>query len=77
MTCLQWLGSSKYIATGCVDGKVRIWNGVSGVRLETFHGHVAVIEAIALSSDKNNIISVSLDSTACVFDISNLKLQIM
>ncbi|KAL4190388.1 hypothetical protein AMTRI_Chr07g75400 [Amborella trichopoda] len=28
VTCLFWLGSTKYKATGCVGGKVRVWDSL-------------------------------------------------
>ncbi|KAF9670674.1 hypothetical protein SADUNF_Sadunf13G0093300 [Salix dunnii] len=30
VTCLAWLGASRFVATGCVDGKVRLWDSLSG-----------------------------------------------
>ncbi|XP_062029462.1 uncharacterized protein LOC133745414 [Rosa rugosa] len=30
VTCLTWLGVSRYLATSCADGKVRLWDTLSG-----------------------------------------------
>lgn len=38
VTCLAWVGAS-YVATGCMDGVVRIWDSRSGERVQTFMGH--------------------------------------
>lgn len=74
MVCLLWLGKSKYIASGCLDGKVRIWDCLSGVCARTFDGHQDDIQDLAISCDKNHIVSVSKDTTARVFEISEFLL---
>ncbi|KMZ70688.1 WD-40 repeat-containing protein [Zostera marina] len=74
VVCLLWLGKSKYIASGCLDGKVRIWDCLSGVCARTFDGHQDDIQDLAISCDKNHIVSVSKDTTARVFEISEFLL---
>ncbi|CAM8891639.1 unnamed protein product [Rhodiola kirilowii] len=73
VTCLRWLGSSRYIATGCVDGKVRVWDSLSGLCARTFSGHSHAIQVFAVSSNLDFIVSSSLDGTARVFEVHDLR----
>lgn len=73
VTCLLWLGASRYLATGSVDGKVRIWDSLSGDCLRTFSGHDHAIQSLALSASGDFLVSVSLDTTARVFEIAEFK----
>ncbi|XP_065627878.1 uncharacterized protein LOC136066850 [Quercus suber] len=70
VTCLTWLGASNYLATGCVDGKVRLWDGRSGDCIKTFGGHDAAIQSLSVCANRNFIVSVSIDETARVFEIA-------
>ncbi|XP_050269229.1 uncharacterized protein LOC126713515 isoform X1 [Quercus robur] len=70
VTCLTWLGASNYLATGCVDGKVRLWDGRSGDCIKTFSGHDAAIQSLSVCANRNFIVSVSIDETARVFEIA-------
>lgn len=72
VTCLLWLGASQYIATGCVDGKVRVWDSLSGSCVRTFTGHSDAIQSLALSKNGDFLVSVSLDQTARVFETADL-----
>lgn len=73
MTSLAWIGATKYVASGCIDGKVRIWDSLSGDCLKTFSGHVDTVQSIAVSADGNSLVSVSSDGTAHVFGISEFR----
>jgi len=69
VTCLTWLGATRYVATGCVDGRVRIWDSLSGECMKTLRGHTDAIQSLAMSPDGAHLVSVSLDGTARVFEI--------
>lgn len=73
VTSLAWIGATKYVASGCIDGKVRIWDSLSGDCLKTFSGHVDTVQSIAVSADGNSLVSVSSDGTARVFGISEFR----
>ncbi|KAM0919135.1 hypothetical protein ACQ4PT_008514 [Festuca glaucescens] len=73
VTCLAWIGSSRYVASGCMDGIVRIWNSLSGELACMLNGHRDVVQSLAVSADGNSIVSVSSDKSARVFDISMFK----
>ncbi|RWW04281.1 hypothetical protein GW17_00032500 [Ensete ventricosum] len=70
VTCLAWLGASQFVATGCVDGKVRVWDSLSGNCVRIFSGHTDTVQSLALSADGNSLVSVSDDGTARVFVVS-------
>lgn len=61
------------MATGCVDGKVRVWDSLSGNCLRTFSGHSDVIQSLAMSKDGTSLVSVSTDGTARVFAIADFQ----
>jgi angio-associated migratory cell protein len=61
------------VASGCIDGKVRIWDSLSGDCARTFSGHADIVQSLAVTSDGNSIVSVSSDGSARVFDISMFK----
>ncbi|KAL6525373.1 hypothetical protein OROHE_015680 [Orobanche hederae] len=73
VTCLLWLAGSRYIATGCVDGKVRIWDSLSGDCAKVLSGHSDAIQSIASSSTGEFLVSVSIDGTARVFEVAEFR----
>lgn len=73
MTCLTWLGGSRLLATGCVDGKVRLLDSLSGDCVRTFSGHSDAIQSLSASANGDSLVSVSLDGTARVFDIREYR----
>lgn len=73
VTSLTWLGSSRYVASGCIDGKVRIWDSLSGACAREFSGHADVVQSMAITADGNTMVSASSDGSARVFDISMFK----
>ncbi|KAK7343791.1 hypothetical protein VNO77_12826 [Canavalia gladiata] len=72
VTCLTWLGAS-YVATGCVDGKVRLWDSRSGECVQTFKGHSDAIQSLSVSANRDYLVSASIDGTACVFEVGNFQ----
>ncbi|KAK6153443.1 hypothetical protein DH2020_013082 [Rehmannia glutinosa] len=73
VTCLLWLGGSRYIASGCLDGKIRVWDSLSGDCAKIFSGHSDAIQSIAASSNGEFLVSVSIDGTARVFEIAEFR----
>ena len=70
---MAWLGASRYVATGCVDGKVRLWDSLSGDCIRTFSGHADAIQSLSLSANQDYLVSGSSDGTARVFEIAEFK----
>lgn len=73
VSCLTWLGGSRFLATGCVDGKVRVWDSLSGECLRTFTGHSDAIQSVSASANGDFLVSVSLDGTARAFEIGEFR----
>ncbi|KAK6128173.1 hypothetical protein DH2020_038075 [Rehmannia glutinosa] len=73
VTCLLWLGGSRYIASGCLDGKIRVWDSLSGDCAKIFSGHSDAIQSIAASSNGEFLVSISIDGTARVFEIAEFR----
>lgn len=69
VTCLTWLGGSRYLATGCMDGKVRLWDSLSGDCVRTLNGHNEPIQSLSVSANQEFLVSVSTDGTARVFEL--------
>lgn len=73
VTCLTWLGMSRFLISGCVDGKVRVWDSLSGECVRTFSGHTDAIQGLSMSADQGSVVSVSLEGTARVFQIAEFQ----
>ncbi|GFP95700.1 transcription initiation factor TFIID subunit 5 [Phtheirospermum japonicum] len=73
VSCLLWLTGSRYIATGCVDGKVRVWDSLSGDCAKIFSGHSDAVQSIAASANGDFLVSVSIDGTGRVFEIAEFR----
>ncbi|XP_021758101.1 uncharacterized WD repeat-containing protein C25H1.08c-like [Chenopodium quinoa] len=73
ITCLNWLGESMLVASGCGDGQIIVCDTRSGEHVRSFKGHSDKIQELAVSADNNFLVSVSEDGTARVFDISDFR----
>lgn len=73
VTCVTWIGTSKYLATGCADGTVSVWDSLLGNCVHTYHGHQDAVQAISVSTNTDFIVSVSVDNTARVYDTSEFQ----
>ncbi|KAI3846099.1 hypothetical protein MKW98_015468 [Papaver atlanticum] len=60
VSCLAWLGSSRHVVTGVLDGAVRF----SGECVQTFNGHAHAIQSLSPSANLDFLVSVSIDQTA-------------
>ncbi|XP_056685142.1 uncharacterized protein [Spinacia oleracea] len=73
VTCLKWLGESRFVASGCGDGQIHICDTRSGEHVRSFKDHTGNIQQLDVSADNNFLVSASEDGTARVFDISDFK----
>ncbi|CAI9105508.1 OLC1v1004439C1 [Oldenlandia corymbosa var. corymbosa] len=73
VVCLTWLGASRYLATGCDDGKVQIWDSLSGECVRIFSSHDRSVQSLAVSANDDFLVSVSYDETTRFYEISGFK----
>ena len=62
-------GAPPLVATGCLDGCVRLWDARSGELARVFRGHRGGVQALAFSPDGRALLTASDDATAKVFEI--------
>jgi WD40 repeat protein/serine/threonine protein kinase len=63
----------KFMATGCADGTVRLWDALTGQAKIDLRQHKATIRALAFSPDSQTLLSGSEDQTAQLWDVASGK----
>jgi WD40 repeat protein/DNA-binding SARP family transcriptional activator len=61
----------KQIATGGIDGIVRIWDLESEILLFELNGHTDIVSSIVYSPDSKYLATSSIDGSTKVWDVSN------
>lgn len=69
MNTLSYAPDGQNVATGGDDGKVKVWNTVSGFCFVTFSEHSAAISAVEFAKQGQVLFSASLDGTVRAFDL--------
>ncbi|MBD2205099.1 WD40 repeat domain-containing protein, partial [Calothrix sp. FACHB-168] len=59
----------KLLATGEEDGRVRLWNAITGKELLTLIGHDSSVNSVAWSGDNLTLASGSRDNTVKLWDV--------
>jgi len=65
--------NGRIVASGCGDGKVRLWNVETRKVIAKWEGHTHVVGALSWSADGNQVLSGSWDGTARVWDVKSGK----
>jgi WD40 repeat protein len=63
----------KRLVTGSYDGRVKLWDAVTGRELVNFHGHVDRVNCVAVTPDGKRLLTGSHDNTARVWDLGTGK----
>jgi WD40 repeat protein len=71
---LLWQSHS-LLASGSLDGTVRLWDAHTGNCLDTIRGHHGGVWSVAFSPDGHLLASGSLDQTIKLWDVSGLSPQ--
>ncbi|KAJ5381895.1 uncharacterized protein N7496_004323 [Penicillium cataractarum] len=74
VTSVAFSSDSKILASGCIDGKVRLWDPPTGVLRHTLEGDLSVC-SVAFSSDSRILASGSTDWTVRLWDATTGALQ--
>ncbi|XP_077256053.1 periodic tryptophan protein 2 homolog [Temnothorax americanus] len=69
MNCLAYSPDGQYIITGGDDGKVKLWNTLTGFCTLTFHEHTSSISSVLFSHNRKFVASASLDGTVRAYDL--------
>jgi WD40 repeat protein len=75
---LAFSPDGKRVASGCLSGKVKVWDATSGEETLTLAGHTpiartyfAMVESVAFSPDGKRLASASADGTVKVWDTTS------
>ena len=69
MNTLTYAPDGQNIATGGDDGKVKVWNTISGFCFVTFTEHSAPVSAVEFAKQGQILFTASLDGTLRAFDL--------
>jgi glucose repression regulatory protein TUP1 len=72
ITSISILPTCRFIAGGCLDGFIRIWNIATGEVVAKLRGHSDSVYAIKFTADGKSLVSGSLDYTVKYWDTTNL-----
>lgn len=69
LNCVTYSPDGQLLATGGLDGKVKLWNISNGFCFVTFTEHSSAVTAVEFSGNKKFFASASLDGTVRAYDI--------
>ncbi|CAG8782421.1 27451_t:CDS:2, partial [Racocetra persica] len=69
MNTLSYSSDGQNIATGGDDGKVKVWNTMSGFCFVTFSEHTSGVSVVEFAKNGHVLFSASLDGTVRAFDL--------
>jgi ribosome assembly protein SQT1 len=70
ITRMAWDKQQPLVATGCLDGVVRLWDLRTSACVKQLHGHSSAVQDLVLSPDGSMLLSGADDATARVFSLS-------
>ncbi|KXJ78961.1 hypothetical protein RP20_CCG002838 [Aedes albopictus] len=69
LNCVTYSPDGQLLATGGLDGKVKLWNITNGFCFVTFAEHSSAVTAVEFSGNKKFFATASLDGTVRAYDI--------
>ncbi|XP_020278124.1 periodic tryptophan protein 2 homolog [Pseudomyrmex gracilis] len=73
MNSMAYSPDGQYIITGGDDGKVKLWNTLSGFCTVTFDDHTSAISDVLFSHNRKFVAAASLDGTVRAFDLTRYR----
>jgi WD40 repeat protein len=64
---------SKLVASGALDGTVRLWEAGSGREIARLEGHSGWVESVAFTPDGKRVVTGSRDGTVRLWEIGLLR----
>jgi WD40 repeat protein len=71
VTRMAWAAGAPLVATGCLDGAVRVWDLRTAGCVKELHGHSSAVQDVAFSADGSMLLSGADDATARVFGLAS------
>uniref|UniRef100_A0A0P6JRM8 Putative wd40-repeat-containing subunit of the 18s rrna processing complex n=1 Tax=Aedes aegypti TaxID=7159 RepID=A0A0P6JRM8_AEDAE len=69
LNCVTYSPDGQLLATGGLDGKVKLWNISNGFCFVTFTEHSSAVTSVEFSGNKKFFVTASLDGTVRAYDI--------
>ncbi len=74
---LDFTADSKFLASGCDDGTLKVWNVDTGKEKLTIHGHTGSVQALKLLDDEKMLYSISSDGILRMWNLEKNTEQLV